>query len=72
MAIDLKDDKQLSAACESALQAYRTSPGYMDWTKRLSVFLQKVQEADREEFFRRRFRSGCGIARLFLPQAWGM
>ena len=56
MAIDLKDDKQLSAACESALQAYRTSPGYMDWTKRLSVFLQKVQEADREEFFQEAFQ----------------
>ena len=56
MAIDLKDDKQLSAACESALQAYRTSPGYMDWTKRLSVFLKKVQEADREEFFQEAFQ----------------
>lgn len=50
MAVDLKDNVNLKAACEAVLAHNRELPWYQSWLKKLSEFLLKVQDADQEEF----------------------
>ena len=50
MAVDLKDNANLKAACEALLAHNRELPWYQSWLKKLSEFLRKVQDADQEEF----------------------
>ena len=50
MAVDLKDNANLKAACEAVLAHNRELPWYQSWLKKLSEFLRKVQDADQEEF----------------------
>ncbi|WP_210641254.1 hypothetical protein [Pseudomonas sp. Tri1] len=56
MAIDLKDDDQLKAACESALQQYRLSPGHDAWLNKLSNFLLRVRNTDHQGFISEAFQ----------------
>ncbi|CAD0262002.1 hypothetical protein JFT60_23165 [Pseudomonas sp. MF6772] len=50
MAVDLRDNTNLKAACEAVLAHNRELPWYQNWLKKLSEFLRKVQDADQEEF----------------------
>ena len=50
MAVDLKDDANLKAACEAVLAQHRELSWYQIWLKKLSEFLRKVQDADQDEF----------------------
>lgn len=50
MTVNLKDDSQLKAACESALQQSRLQPRYLRWVERLTAFLKNVRDATHEEF----------------------
>ena len=50
MAVDLKDDANLKAACEAVLAQHRELSWYQNWLKKLSEFLRKVQDADQDEF----------------------
>ncbi|HKS13531.1 MAG TPA: hypothetical protein VJS90_10890 [Pseudomonas sp.] len=50
MAVDLKNDVALKAACESVLAHHRPLPWYEKWLTNLSHFLKKIQDADQAEF----------------------
>lgn len=50
MAVDLKDDANLKAACEAVLAQHRELSWYQNWLEKLSEFLRKVQDADQDEF----------------------
>ena len=50
MAVDLRDNTNLKAACEAVLAHNRELPWYQNWLKKLSEFLRIVQDADQEEF----------------------
>lgn len=50
VAVDLRDDANLRAACEAVLAQHRELAWYQNWLKKLSEFLQRVQDADQDEF----------------------
>ncbi|MCP3792533.1 MULTISPECIES: McrB family protein [Pseudomonas] len=50
MAVDLKDDATLKAACEAVLVHHRELPWYQNWLTNLSKFLRMVQDTSQAEF----------------------